>query len=354
MDQARRNPYVILGVDYGADPRTANLGFAKASKRVRQNANAPFDSTDITWALSQVEHAGDSASQLFSVFRIPADQAAYAVPEGNGVLRIPAKPMSRQTQPVIQERLEQLRIDAAFELLLEFVGPASDGASPLVARPDLQSTPKLWSSPPRADAPRRAATSGKSRPWFKEAWALGTVAAAVLVVGGIAFLSGNQGLTPDPIPSVSPSEVVVSPTATPTATPSPTKSSAAPKPTATASAAATPKETKSAKPKGFAVPSGYRLVPGTKDVAYRFGGSATAPEGGTDGQVTIYSGQTCSLWEAFVSGEDATASSVQTTARQFDSRNPSTSIKSLNKTTIRFHFDEEGVDGFRMTGFTCL
>ena len=161
-------------------------------------------------------------------------------------------------------------------------------------------------------------------------------------------------MTTDPIPTVSPSETMVSPTATPTATPSPSTSTATPKPTATASASAAPTETKPAKPKGFSVPSGYRLVPGTKDVAYRFGGTSTAPEGGTDGQVTIYSGKTCSLWEAFVSGEDATASSVQTTARQFDSRNPSTSVKSLSKTTIRFHFDEEGVESLRLTGFTCL
>ena len=68
----RRNPYVILGIPFGASEREARTGFAKAKRRLRDNPNAPFSQEDLTWALHQVEQIILKPELAFEVYRIPA------------------------------------------------------------------------------------------------------------------------------------------------------------------------------------------------------------------------------------------------------------------------------------------
>ena len=77
MAADRRNPYVVLGIPFGADGAEARTGFAKASRRLRQDADARYTMEDLTWALHHVEQIIEDPEKAFGVYRMPAD------PEGN-------------------------------------------------------------------------------------------------------------------------------------------------------------------------------------------------------------------------------------------------------------------------------
>lgn len=68
----RRNPYVILGIPFGVSEKEARTGFARAKRRIQDNANAPFSQEDLTWALHQVEQIILKPELAFEVYRIPA------------------------------------------------------------------------------------------------------------------------------------------------------------------------------------------------------------------------------------------------------------------------------------------
>ena len=87
MDTDRRNPYIILGVDYGADKSAAAVGFAQATRRIRNDPSGPFSLEDATWALHQVEQAAEDPSNSVGWYRVPADPEAYGFGAEEGILR---------------------------------------------------------------------------------------------------------------------------------------------------------------------------------------------------------------------------------------------------------------------------
>jgi len=83
-DRDRRNPYVMLGVPFGASDRDARSGFSRATRRLRQNHDAEYSQEDLTWALHQIEQLITHPEQAFGIYRIPAvkrdsDEAAHGV-----------------------------------------------------------------------------------------------------------------------------------------------------------------------------------------------------------------------------------------------------------------------------------
>lgn len=104
----RRNPYLILGVDYGAPNGTANKAFARASRRLRAASDGQFSVEDLTWALQQVEHVNTDPRGSVDYFRVPADPTAYEVTPTQGIMLMPVVPLARRTGPVSEEEMSRL------------------------------------------------------------------------------------------------------------------------------------------------------------------------------------------------------------------------------------------------------
>lgn len=98
MDK-RKSPYLVLGVPYGAAKGDAAKAFARATKRLRRTAEAPFDLEDLNWALHAVEQRADDPGTSIDDYRMPANARVYEVPGGHGMLNPPVEPIRRQTPP---------------------------------------------------------------------------------------------------------------------------------------------------------------------------------------------------------------------------------------------------------------
>lgn len=109
-----RNPYLLLGVDYGASGDEARRAFAIAAKRVRQSGgNGSID--DLSWALHQIESRSGAGSDDLAVYRVPADPAAFD-PAGWGLFRPPPKPAGRWAGPPTAADRDELTGAAAREV----------------------------------------------------------------------------------------------------------------------------------------------------------------------------------------------------------------------------------------------
>jgi hypothetical protein len=75
MSEDRRNPYLILGINYGSTPEEARAAFARCVRRLRQASSAPFTREDLTWALHEVEHPSEDPDRSVRYFRVPANRA---------------------------------------------------------------------------------------------------------------------------------------------------------------------------------------------------------------------------------------------------------------------------------------
>ena len=116
MTDARRNPYVILGVPFGATAKEARSGFAKASRRLKEETGARYSMEDLTWALHQVEQIIESPAKAFDVYRVPADPTATEIPR-DGLFNPEPKPIRRVTEPSTKEQRRELQLRAIRELL---------------------------------------------------------------------------------------------------------------------------------------------------------------------------------------------------------------------------------------------
>lgn len=125
----RRNPYFILGVDFGTTGDHATSAFAHASRRLKSRPDAPYELEDAAWALSVLERATDPEQDL-EYFRVPADPNAYVAPSGGSLLELPATPLGRATAPsTVEERtlFEDASLAAALAEDLDSLGRALMG-----------------------------------------------------------------------------------------------------------------------------------------------------------------------------------------------------------------------------------
>lgn len=91
----KRNPYVLLGVPFGAAGDDAAAAFAKRARGLRRAANGTERLRDLTWALNQVQEFLRQPDLSLDVYRVPADAGALE-PDGDGVLRPPPEPLPRR------------------------------------------------------------------------------------------------------------------------------------------------------------------------------------------------------------------------------------------------------------------
>lgn len=110
-----RNPFVLLGIPFGASRAEANAAFAGKAQALRREGGSIDQMTDLTWALQRINVAIKDPATAMELYRIPADPEAFHA-EGEGVLRPPPE----RLQAADGDRdaaLEGLRQAAAREYL---------------------------------------------------------------------------------------------------------------------------------------------------------------------------------------------------------------------------------------------
>ncbi len=124
MTEDTRNPYLILGLDYGATADEARTAFARCVRRIRSMADPPFDREDLAWALHELEHPEQDPARSVRYYRVPANRAHLPSPRPGdlffpGPVRLP-----RRTQPATQEVILGLADEAYREGVRELFGTA--------------------------------------------------------------------------------------------------------------------------------------------------------------------------------------------------------------------------------------
>ena len=112
MEPDRRNPWIILGIDYGVTGAAASSAFARASRRIKRAESAPFDLDDLTWALNEIEAAEQDPDIAIHHYRVPADPSAYEPPllsaAAEGLCNPPRPPAPRITPTLSEEDRAEL------------------------------------------------------------------------------------------------------------------------------------------------------------------------------------------------------------------------------------------------------
>lgn len=93
-----RNPYLILGLPFGASRDEANVAFARRGRVLRRQGDAgKAELMELTWALNQIDEALADPDSAIDIYRIPADPNAFD-PEGRGLFTPPPERMERRTE----------------------------------------------------------------------------------------------------------------------------------------------------------------------------------------------------------------------------------------------------------------
>ncbi len=95
---AGENPYMILGVPFGASSDVAASAFARKAKKHRRLPDGDGVILRLTWALNQVQEVIKDPTLELSLYRVPANAAVFAS-EAAGLFRPRPEPMARATQP---------------------------------------------------------------------------------------------------------------------------------------------------------------------------------------------------------------------------------------------------------------
>jgi hypothetical protein len=112
-----RNPYVILGLPFGAPREDANIAFAVRAKRLRHRKDAASRTrlTDLTWALNQIDESLKRPDASMDIYRIPADPDLFTS-TATGLFSPPPEPLPARPAD-LPAALEGARINAAHQLL---------------------------------------------------------------------------------------------------------------------------------------------------------------------------------------------------------------------------------------------
>ena len=92
-----RNPYLLLGVDYGCAPDAARRSFARAARRIRHAGTDRISTEDLTWALHEIQNNHTDPFNEVDTFRVPADPQVFA-PAGEGFFAPAPVRLARRTE----------------------------------------------------------------------------------------------------------------------------------------------------------------------------------------------------------------------------------------------------------------
>jgi hypothetical protein len=112
----RRNPYFILGLDYGASKDEARRATARVLRRLKTTPDAQYTAADVTWALHEVEQVNDDPDAGVHIFRVPSSPGPIGLPGSEGLFAPAATPEVRSSPPSTEADLERLATAALAEL----------------------------------------------------------------------------------------------------------------------------------------------------------------------------------------------------------------------------------------------
>lgn len=111
-----RNPYVLLGLPFGASRDEATIALARRGKKLRRAPNGAAALTDLTWAHNQIDEVIRDPSLAIGIYRIPADPSVLEPKGQTGLLHPPPEPLERRTESIAEER-DELVLRAGLELI---------------------------------------------------------------------------------------------------------------------------------------------------------------------------------------------------------------------------------------------
>lgn len=113
---SERNPYLVLGIDYGSILGEAKRAFARAARDLKRGtARKSFERSDLSWALNEIEHEITNPEAHTDYLRVPADAELYEL-RGSGLLN---------PDPYLPDRLTHAPVSAASSEMIE-VSPLTD------------------------------------------------------------------------------------------------------------------------------------------------------------------------------------------------------------------------------------
>lgn len=119
MTNPRKSAFLTLGIPFGTSSGAAAKAFARATRRVRRDPDAPYDIEDVNWALHAVEHGGSDSLDSLETFRMPANPGIYSIPDGVGLLNPPVVVLKRQSLPTTPQDLEALHAEVVTQVARE-------------------------------------------------------------------------------------------------------------------------------------------------------------------------------------------------------------------------------------------
>ena len=122
----RRNPYLVLGIPYGASRGEARRAAVLRTRELRDLSEPPYSQADVTWALHQVEQVIDDASNAVEVYRVPASPGVLDAPSGRGLFHPEPKPMARRSESLSDAEYGEVRhqaIRAVAKEVVSILGP---------------------------------------------------------------------------------------------------------------------------------------------------------------------------------------------------------------------------------------
>lgn len=123
-----RNPYLILGVDFGASSDDARHAFAHAARRIRRQGGV-WEIEDLNWALHEIESLEAHPADMVSLYRVPANPNVFE-PAGEGLFSPPPVRLRRRTEAGDATALAQVRVAAANEIEDMVLGACAAVADP--------------------------------------------------------------------------------------------------------------------------------------------------------------------------------------------------------------------------------
>lgn len=118
----RRNPYIVLGVPFGASHDDATKAFSRLTKPLRRSGDAGRAMlTVLTSALKDIEDQPEHPDAAMAPYRVPADPD---VAHGEGVFAPPPEPLPPD------DPLQTVRVAAAHEFLRHLLRLRADRLDP--------------------------------------------------------------------------------------------------------------------------------------------------------------------------------------------------------------------------------
>ena len=106
---AKRNPWLVLGLDYGADVSQAAPAMARRLHAIRAETDPSYDRKDLVWALNMIERIRAGTESDLEYLRLPSPEWPPNLPDGaTGLFRPPPAALPRSTPPVTAQAAAEL------------------------------------------------------------------------------------------------------------------------------------------------------------------------------------------------------------------------------------------------------